>query len=163
MLFIWYDDGDSKQWVPASPRWRWRTHRLRHRSGSAAKPTGCGGTQPVASCSSGTTDGNSAQWVPATPSTLNSSGSNSVLLQGVRGDGTDETTAIQAAIDTTPAGGTLLFPTPMSVYLASKLTISKSIYLVGVGDTSILRQTPNSGGQLIEITANGIQLLLSAT
>jgi hypothetical protein len=82
--------------------------------------------------------------------------SNSVLNYGVRGDGSNETATIQAAVDATPAGAALLFPPTTACYLVSKLVISKSIYLVGGGDSSILRQTPNNGQQLIEITANGV-------
>jgi hypothetical protein len=52
---------------------------------------------------------------------------------GAVGDGSDETTKIQAAIDSLPAkGGTLIFPAPVSYYLVSStLSLKKRVVLAG--------------------------------
>lgn len=66
----------------------------------------------------------------------------SVTDFGAVGDGvTDDTAAIQAAIDATPVGGTLYFPDTTGFYLCnSTLMLNKSIQIVG---GAVVRQLEN--------------------
>ena len=58
------------------------------------------------------------------------------------GDGsTDDTAATQAAVDATPWGGTLIVPTPKSMYkISSAITINKPIKIVGDGGSTVARK-----------------------
>ena len=72
----------------------------------------------------------------AVPTTVQAKLRESVSVKdfGAVGNGTtDDTAAIQAAIDATPEGSTLFFPAPTSCYLFSSLTISKAIQIIGNG------------------------------
>lgn len=68
----------------------------------------------------------------------------SVLDFGATGNGTtDDTDAIQAAIDGVPAGSILYFPA--GSYLVTELSVVKNISLVGEGSGSIIKaDTPNN-------------------
>lgn len=58
------------------------------------------------------------------------------------GDGiADDTAATQAAVDATPWGGTLIVPTPKSMYkISSAITINKPIKIVGDGGSTVARK-----------------------
>lgn len=68
----------------------------------------------------------------------------SVLDFGATGDGTtDDTTAIQAAIDGVPIGSVLYFPA--GAYLITEISVIKNISLIGEGSGSIIKaDTPNN-------------------
>ena len=59
-------------------------------------------------------------------------------FDGVVGDGVnDDTAGIQAAVNATPWGGTLIVPTPKSMYkISSAITINKPIKIVGDGGST---------------------------
>ena len=61
---------------------------------------------------------------------------------GAKGDGIqDDTQAFQAAVDATPWGGTLIVPTPNSMYkISSAIIINKPIKIVGDGGSTVARK-----------------------
>lgn len=63
-------------------------------------------------------------------------------FNGVVGDGVnDDTAGIQAAVDATPWGGTLIVPTPNSMYkISSAIIINKPIKIVGDGGSTVARK-----------------------
>ena len=63
-------------------------------------------------------------------------------FDGVVGDGVnDDTAGIQAAVNATPWGGTLIVPTPKSMYkISSAITINKPIKIVGDGGSTVARK-----------------------
>lgn len=63
-------------------------------------------------------------------------------FDGVVGDGVnDDTAGIQAAVNATPWGGTLIVPTPVSMYkISSAITINKPIKIVGDGGSTVARK-----------------------
>lgn len=71
---------------------------------------------------------------------------------GVAGDGTDETTGIQAAV-TAAAGGICYFPEPASYYrVTTDITVSANTWLMGSGagcDIRLDKQTGNHGVFLV--------------
>lgn len=77
-----------------------------------------------------------------------------VKMFGVRGDGSNETQAIQNVIDNAPVGSTVLFPAGGSFKL-DRLNITKSITIHSVGAT--LTQT-SAGGNFINITSNDVKI-----
>lgn len=77
-----------------------------------------------------------------------------VKMFGVRGDGSNETQAIQNVIDNAPVGSTVLFPAGGSFKLDG-LNITKSITIHSVGAT--LTQT-SVGGNFINITSNDVKI-----
>ena len=77
-----------------------------------------------------------------------------VKMFGVRGDGSNETQAIQNVIDNAPVGSTVLFPAGGSFKL-DRLNITKSITIHSVGAT--LTQA-SVGGNFINITSNDVKI-----
>ena len=77
-----------------------------------------------------------------------------VKMFGVRGDGSNETQAIQNVIDNAPVGSTVLFPAGDSFKLDG-LNITKSITIHSVGAT--LTQA-SAGGNFINITSNDVKI-----
>ena len=77
-----------------------------------------------------------------------------VKMFGVRGDGSNETQAIQNVIDNAPVGSTVLFPAGGS-FKFDGLNITKSITIHSVGAT--LTQT-SVGGNFINITSNDVKI-----
>ena len=73
-----------------------------------------------------------------------SSGANDVKAFGAEGDGkTDDTAAIQEAIDGLPAtGGTVKLPT--GTYMVKRLLLRSGTSLVGAGHASVLRALPDA-------------------
>ena len=75
-------------------------------------------------------------------------GANDVKAFGAKGDGkTDDTAAIQAAIDGLPeAGGTVSLPP--GTYMVARLTLRGGISLVGAGRASVLKAAPAAAAML---------------
>ena len=80
-----------------------------------------------------------------------------VLWFGAVGDGsTDDSAAIQAAVDATPDGGTLFFPKTASYYkITAYLTISASITLRGATDGVEIKQVTVDQG-IFDISASDV-------
>ncbi|MGD9724399.1 MAG: NosD domain-containing protein [Pirellulales bacterium] len=80
---------------------------------------------------------------------------------GAKGDGfTDDTAAIQRTIDhVISRGGGIVF-LPAGFYIASQLTVSGPIMLMGVGASSVIEQKANTDAHLISCTAAGSRLAI---
>lgn len=83
-----------------------------------------------------------------------------VTAYGATGNGTtDDTVAIQLAINTAIANGySVSFPS--GTYIVSSLTISGSLFVYGLGDTSIIKQKASTTGDMITFTGNAQQLIV---
>jgi len=78
---------------------------------------------------------------------------------GAKGDGvTDDTAAIQAAIDSLPSGGGIIFIPSSGTYIVRGITLNKPIKLIGQGIGTILRDTRVDGTTAITITSHGCYL-----
>lgn len=77
-----------------------------------------------------------------------------VLAHGAKGDGTtDDTAAIQAAIDAVTTGGVVFFPRVSSFYrITNEITINRAMTIAGPGD---IRQVTSANG-LFTVTASNV-------
>jgi hypothetical protein len=86
----------------------------------------------------------------------------SVLDFGAVGNNvTNDTVAIQAAIDATPTGGKLYFPAGYTYYCASRLIINKAVTISAYGATVRFNGTRSGGLQndAISITASNVKIM----
>jgi hypothetical protein len=74
---------------------------------------------------------------------------------------TNDTTAIQAAIDATPLGGKLYFPAGYTYYCASRLIINKAVTISAYGATVRFNGTRSGGLQndAVSITASNVKIM----
>lgn len=95
-----------------------------------------------------------ADWVAANPQ---SDPSLNVADHGAKGDGTtDDTAAIQAALNAAPVGSTVLFP-PGVYVVTSELVVDKTLHLSGYGATLDARGVPagTAYGQVVALRLTG--------
>jgi hypothetical protein len=128
---------------------------------SASQTVGLGAAASAAAAADSATAAASSATAAAT--SVTAAGLNvRVAPYSATGDGTtNDTVAIQAAIDATPDGGRLRIPA--GNYRVNELTIAKNIWIEGDGSNSthIRRVLVTTGGALFKVTNAGGQLAIT--